>query len=92
MAKSQKPPVKRPSLVMAMIQELRNVGGLASDLDDMAPVAVAAAGGGQALLRLYGSRTGARFWSIGSAPHELWEAIASEHQADLRGNRTGPQA
>ncbi|MQW64882.1 hypothetical protein GHK33_20245 [Sinorhizobium meliloti] len=68
-----------------MLRSLRSVHDLARGLEFMAPAAVSAAGGGDGLVALYGKPTGAGFWSVRSAPEELWAAMAAEHQAEHRG-------
>lgn len=79
----------RQSLAMAMIRDLRSVGGLARNLEEMAPYAVSAAGGGDTLVSLYGGPTGAGFWSLKAATEQLWSAIAFEHQQECRCGQPG---
>lgn len=69
-----------------MLRDLVEADDLARRLDETAPGAVALEGGGDALVRLHGRRTGALFWSVSPLPEELWLAIADEHQAPHRAN------
>lgn len=69
---------------MAMLRDLDAVEMLAASLEGTAPVAVAEAGGAQALIAKHGHRTGALFWSIAPVEDSLWERMADEHQARHR--------
>ena len=69
---------------LAMLRDLDAVEALAASLDATAPVAVAEAGGSQALIATHGHRTGALFWSIAPIEDSLWEKMADEHQAKHR--------
>jgi hypothetical protein len=70
--------------VVAMLRDLDAAEVLAASLEATAPVAVAEAGGAQALIAKHGHRTGAWFWSIAPIPDVLWEKMADEHQARHR--------
>lgn len=65
--------------VRTMLRDLVEADDLARRLDETAPGVVALEGGGDALVRLHGRRTGAWFWSLGPMPPELWEALAREN-------------
>jgi hypothetical protein len=67
-----------------MLRDLDAVEVLAASLEGTAPIAVAEAGGVQALIAKHGHRTGAWFWSIAPIPDALWEKMADEHQAKYR--------
>jgi hypothetical protein len=75
---------------MAMLSDLAAFENLASSLYLTAPESVSAAGGGDVLASRYGRPTGAGFWSIRSAPEDLWEAMAREGQEPHRGNGGSP--
>lgn len=72
--------------VRAMLRDLVEADDLARRLDETASGAVALEGGGDALVRLHGRRTGAWFWSAALLSEELWLAMADEHQAPHRAN------
>jgi hypothetical protein len=72
--------------VYAMLRDLVAVEALVSSLAATAPIAIAAAGGAQQLVAVYGQPTGAWFWSIKSMPEKLWVQMAVEHQARHRAN------
>jgi hypothetical protein len=67
-----------------MLRDLDAVEALAASLEATAPIAVAEAGGAQALIAKYGHRTGAWFWSIAPVEDSLWEKMAEEHQTKNR--------
>jgi hypothetical protein len=69
-----------------MLHDLTAAESLAASLEATAPVAVAEAGGAQALIAKHGHRTGAWFWSVAPVEDALWERMAEEHQARHRGN------
>ena len=69
-----------------MLRDLDAVEVLAASLDATAPLAVAEAGGAQALIAKHGHRTGAWFWSITPVSEALWAKMADEHQAAHRAN------
>lgn len=71
---------------IAMLRDLDAVEVLAASLEATAPLAVAEAGGAQALIAKHGHRTGALFWSIAPIEESLWEKMAEEHQAEHRGS------
>lgn len=73
-------------VVMIMLRDLVEAEALTGTLAATAPLAVAAAGGAQALVAERGRRTGAWFWSIAPLPETLWERMADEHQSALRSN------
>lgn len=73
-------------VVMTMLCDLVEAEALTGTLTATAPLAVAEAGGAQALVAERGRRTGAWFWSIAPLPDALWEAMADEHQSALRSN------
>ena len=74
------------SPALAMLRDLMAADALVAALEETAPRAVAAEGGGAALVALYGAPTGAQFWSLRPFSEALWEAMAAEHQAPHRGN------
>lgn len=76
-------------IVAIMLRDLIAAETLAGALAATAPLAVAAAGGAQALVAQRGHPTGAWFWSISPVPGSLWEAMAEEHQAPHRVNVEG---
>ena len=67
------------------LRDLRAAQALSAALVETAPVAVAAAGGADALVARYGHPTGARFWGLRPIPEQLWEAMAFEHAERARG-------
>jgi hypothetical protein len=69
-----------------MLRDLDAVELLAASLEATAPLAVAEAGGAQALIARHGHRTGAWFWSIAPVSEVLWARMADEHQAAHRAN------
>lgn len=69
---------------VAMLRDLVAADALAASLAATAPLAVAEAGGAQALIATHGHRTGALFWSIMPVEDSLWEKMADEHQAAHR--------
>lgn len=73
-------------VAIVMLRDLVAAETLASSLAATAPVAVAEAGGAQALVAKHGHRTGAWFWSITPVEGSLWEKLADEHQAKHRAN------
>jgi hypothetical protein len=66
------------------LRDLREAERLARSAEATAPGAVALAGGGDELVRLYGSPTGAGFWRLVGLPEELWCAMAAEHAEAAR--------
>jgi hypothetical protein len=75
-----------PSRALAMLRDLLQPDELAARLEATAPAAVAAEGGGAALVALYGAPTGATFWLLRPMPEGLWCAMASEAQERHRVN------
>lgn len=71
---------------VTMLRDLVAAEALASSLAATASVAVAEAGGAQALVAKFGHRSGAWFWTVAPIPDALWERMAGEHQAPLRVN------
>lgn len=71
---------------VAMLRDLQAVEALAASLEATVPLAVADAGGAQALIAKHGHRTGAWFWSIAPIEDAAWEKMADEHQAKHRVN------
>jgi len=69
-----------------MLRDLDAVETLVASLENTAPIAVAEAGGAQALIARHGRRTGAWFWSIAPLSVLLWERMADENQAPHRTN------
>jgi len=69
-----------------MLRDLVAAEALTGTLAATAPLAVAEAGGAQALVAERGRPTGAWFWSIAPMPVALWERMADEHQSALRSN------
>lgn len=69
-----------------MLRDLVAVEALAASLEATAPLAVAAAGGAQALVARLGQPSGGWFWTIRPMPEALWVAMAEEHQAKHRAN------
>jgi hypothetical protein len=69
-----------------MLRDLMAAETLASSLAATASVAVAEAGGAQALVAKFGHRSGAWFWTVAPIPDALWERMAEEHQASRRSN------
>ena len=69
-----------------MLRDLMAAEALVENLAATAPLAVADAGGAQALVAERGRRTGAWFWSVAPLPDALWERMAHEHQTRHRAN------
>ena len=67
------------------LRDLRAAQALSASLAETAPVAVAAAGGADALVAKSGRPTGALFWGLRPFPEQLWTAMAAEHSARSRG-------
>lgn len=66
------------------LRDLRAAQALSTALVETAPVAVAAAGGADALVAKFGQPTGALFWALRPMQDWLWEAMAAEHGARSR--------
>lgn len=75
-----------PDAATTMLRDLMAAETLVENLAVTAPVAVAEAGGAQALVAERGRRTGAWFWSVAPLPDAVWEKMADEHQAPRRAN------
>lgn len=72
--------------VQQMLRDLMAAEALTGTLAATAPLTVTKAGGAHALIAAHGHPTGAWFWSISPVPIDLWEGMASEHQAPHRVN------